>query len=133
MDLLFGEDWLKGAQSWRQRARVLLADTDIVHDLRTLPLPENFLYLQNDTDWHVAAQMRPYVTAHKMCEVEEGVYQGTPRQVAALKHFGDGHARLPHELVVSAVREMTNKNAASQEVYEKLFSPFPTLKKGTET
>lgn len=126
MDLLFGEDWIKGEASWRHAAERLLADTDIVHNLHTLPLPEALFYLQNDTDWHVDAQMHPYVAAHEMHEVEDGVFQGTSRQVIALKHFGDGHARLPLELVVSTVREMTNKNSSSYEVYKNL---FPSLLK----
>ena len=120
MDLLFNKEWDKGGL-WRQCAENLLEPTDIVHDVTSLRLPDNLLYLQNDTDWHVEKHLEPYVNAHDMREVGDGVYQGTSRQIIALAHFGDGHVQPPRELILRATREMTNKNIPTQEVYELLF------------
>lgn len=120
MNLLFGEKWARGGH-WRNRAEELLDGTDIIYDLTTLPLPEDFLYLQNDTDWHVESHMRPYVDKQEMSEVEDGLYQGTARQTIGLTHFGDGHARPPRELIVRIAREMAHKNISSKEIYQNLF------------
>lgn len=117
MNLLFNEDWDQGGH-WRVKAEELLASTQIIHDVTKLPLPENLLYMQNDTDWHVKKHFLPYVEAHDMERVDERLYQKTERHVACLAHFGEGHAVPARDVIVRGIRGMIRTDVCSYDVYD---------------
>lgn len=87
-----------------------LQSAGIRHDLKDYPLQHNVrvLYLQNQTDWHIEKHAGPYLAegdylrAGRCCWQEKDAHC-----VLSVGLWGDGHQAVPKELLLSALRQLS--------------------------
>jgi hypothetical protein len=93
-----------------ERLREVLDLTTITHDVRDLKLPPhvNLLYLQNQSDWHVARHAVPYLTKKPWRRMGHAAFvEEVNNQLGVFfGHWGQGHVAPPKEILEALLRKL---------------------------
>jgi len=89
--------------------RMALDATTITHDVRGIKLRPgvDLLYLQNQSDWHVARHAKPYFDQGTPTCVDQAPSMGQNKQIGVFfGQWGEGHAAPPKQVLEAVLRKM---------------------------
>lgn len=108
---LYGQESV--AFSDEATARKTLVSDNVRYSLLDDNLPAEFIYLQNDTDWHVREHLLPLLQRYEIQRQSPGQF-GTESQCIVTAAFGMGHAAPTHEVISSLTKAYLDpKNSAA--------------------
>lgn len=108
-----GETWASLLLANRVRADIMGNDT--ISGLRRV------VFLQEESDWHLAAHARPFMTRAVALPLERSGSFRAPGDLAfALGHWGEGHVPPTREMIRTGIERLARSEATAEEVAETL-------------
>lgn len=101
LEAMFGGDW--SDDEWKLRGKQRLDEAGVDYDLAKMPVGKNILYLQNDTDWHVAKHCAPFIDSHQLTSLGAGMYSDGGGTIIQLGNFGEGHQPPSKQLIQDTI------------------------------
>lgn len=109
------------AVNWLENRRALCERAGLDHSLVTgehhSPRAiDRLVYLQNIHDWHLDAHATPYLKQHGFWDVGTGSQILDPDHVFQVGDWGAGHAPVPPDLLVQALRSFLDNKTPSLDI-----------------